>query len=148
MNLNVHNGFSMALADDDPDDLNFFLKVLKKINRNIRLKTFSSGELLLDYLDMAENLPEMLFLDLIMPVMDGHACLVRIRSDPRFDNMPIIIYSTAIDMMIIDRLFKIGANRYLKKPSTVQGLEKALRRTISSVQRNPKGGNAIINYSD
>lgn len=151
MNLNVpHNdttALSIILVDDDPEDRDFFEEVLKKIDYGKGLRSFSSGMLLLDYLNTTENLPEMLFLDLIMPAMDGQECLAKIRSDPRFDKIPIIIYSTAIDMTIIDRLFKIGANRYLRKPYTFQGLEKALRRTISSIQKNPRGGNAIINVS-
>lgn len=136
------------LVDDDLDDRELFAEALMEIAPNTDLILFSDGEKLLKKLNSTKHLPEIIFLDLFMPKMDGEECLTKLRADERFDDVFIIIYSTVMDLGKIEELFNDGANRYVKKPSSYQALKEALHRAIVSVRKNPIGGNAIINYSE
>lgn len=138
---------SIFLTDDDPEDREFFSGALEELHCNVRLTLFSSGEKLLDNLRSRESLPDIICLDLHMPIMDGGECLSLIRSDKKFDTIAIIIYSSILDMQRIEELFRNGANRYLRKPSSYITLRDALERVIESIRTNPKGGMTVINYS-
>jgi CheY-like chemotaxis protein len=63
-----------------------------------------------------EQLPDVIFLDLNMPLMIGEECLADIRSEHRFASIPIVIYSTYMDRLKVEYLFEKGADRYLQKP--------------------------------
>lgn len=136
------------LVDDDRDDRQFFAEAMEEIDHNVRLSLFSSGEEVLEDLLSGGDLPNMVFLDLYMPKMDGRECLTKIRSETRLDLVCVIMYSTLMDLDQIDALFGAGANRFLRKPSSYTALKNALEKTIGSVTNNPLGGLAVINYSE
>ncbi len=135
------------LVDDDPDDRDLFAEAMRETEYIVHFKNFASGTSLLKELENLAALPDMIFLDLYMPKMDGEACLRAVRKVRRFKSIPIIIYSTIFDLERIAHLFELGANRYLRKPSTFSALKTALQRTIMSISQNPVGGHAVINYS-
>src|SRR5665811_95809 len=112
------NGLSVFLADDDPDDRELFSGAMAEIGGHIGLRTFSGGNSLLRELRSCAALPDIIFLDLYMPKMEGAECLAEIRSEKRFDPIGIVIYSGLIDMERVEELFRKGANRYLRKPSS------------------------------
>ncbi len=136
------------LVDDDADDREFFSEALEEVNSNLGLTLFSGGEEVLNKLDFIDELPNIIFLDLYMPKMDGRECLKKIRSDARLDTVCVVMYSTYMDLEQIDELFNAGANRFLNKPSSYPALKNALDRAIESVTNNPLGGKTIINYSE
>ncbi len=136
------------LVDDDEDDRHVFRKALEEVCPGIRVKIFNDASALLEYLEAGNPVPDILFLDLHMPGMDGEACLRKLREDPEFENSCVVLYSATMDMKRVDRLFAQGANRYLRKPDTIQGLKVALQRTISSCQNDPIGGLSVINCTD
>lgn len=79
------NGLSGFLVDDDPDDRELFFGAIEEIGGHIGLRTFSDGNSLLQELRLSAALPDIIFLDLYMPKMEGAGCLAEIRSDKRFD---------------------------------------------------------------
>ena len=141
-------GISVLLVDDDADDRDLFSHAMEEIGGNIKLRTFSEGKALLQELDSAALLPDIIFLDLYMPIMEGAECLAEIRSDKRFDRICIVIYSGTIDLRRVEELFRKGANRYLRKPSSYPSLVKSLKRTLASAAENPTGGMTVINYTE
>lgn len=136
------------LTDDDVDDREIFAEALMDIDSQIDLEMFSSGEELLKHLSIIRNLPDIIFLDLNMPGMDGNECLLKLRSTKKFDTICIIIYSTIFNLAQVEELFNAGANRFLRKPWSFITLKDALYRTIDSIRKNPMGGQTIINYSE
>ena len=83
----------ILLADHDEDDILFFKETLRKISKNFSFAFETNGQKLLHRLKTKS--PDLLFLDLNMPVIDGNECLLRIRSNKKFDLLPVIIYSTS-----------------------------------------------------
>ena len=77
-----------------------------------------------------ENLPDLIFLDLNLPIMNGFECLDIIRSTPHLKNLMIAIYSTSSADRDIEETFKKGANIYIKKPSSFNELKKSLKQVV------------------
>lgn len=130
MNTQLLNIF---LADDDIDDQTFFSEALDELSLSIRLSTFDNGVTLMDHLLHSQILPNMIFLDLNMPLMNGEECLVDIKNEKRLSKIPVIIYSTSFELYRIEDLFKMGAHQYIQKPASFNALKSALKRAIDSV---------------
>ncbi|MEE1976388.1 response regulator [Maribacter cobaltidurans] len=121
----------ILLVDDDQDDREFFADALVGINLNTQLEQLENGKSCLEYLiRQIENLPNLIFLDLNMPVMNGFECLTEIRKHPKLKELPIAIYSTSSSDQDIEQTFLKGANIYIKKPSSFNDLKKSLSQVI------------------
>ena len=117
------------LADDDPDDIEIFRDTLRELFPQIQLFTFTNGHLLIKALSTLRA-PDLLFLDINMP-LDGHQCLKLIRDNNKFRNLPVVVYSSSFRELDVIYSYGSGANLYIRKPSTYEGL----RRTIEKVLR-------------
>ena len=62
-----------------------------------------------------EEKPEMIFLDIKMPEMDGFEVLKRLRSEPKTKSVPVIILSNFDEQEMIEKGLTLGANEYLVK---------------------------------
>lgn len=62
-----------------------------------------NGQEALDLLRSMKTLPNLILLDLMMPVMDGWQCLKELSKDPKLVNIPVIICSAAIHDLPVDR---------------------------------------------
>jgi two-component system, LytTR family, response regulator len=78
-----------------------------------------------------ENPPDLIFLDVQMPEMDGFAVLEAIDEE----NMPFVIFVTAYDQYAV-KAFEVHALDYLLKPFDRERLEKALNRAKTQIQRD------------
>jgi CheY-like chemotaxis protein len=119
----------VMLADDDEDDYYVFSLAVAEVPVKILLTRAEDGNKLMRLLN--EKLPDILFLDLRMPIKDGHECLREIRADKRFDKLPIVIYSSLEDLRNIEFCFREGANLYAVKPSTLAELKTSLERVLN-----------------
>ena len=129
--------YTIFLADDDDEDREFFEEVVEEINSKIIVTTFSNGDHLMENLNKSKKIPDCIFLDLNMPLMDGEECLSAIRNSSRLKKIPVIIYSTSIDISNAARLRDMGANLYLKKPNTFHGLKVAISNCLQHVKEYP-----------
>jgi CheY-like chemotaxis protein len=120
----------ILLADDDKDDRLFFKQAFKGLKIDNRLSVFEDGIALMEYLNGAEVLPDILFLDLNMPGKNGMECLREIRGNARFNNMSIAIYTSLSAPYIQDEILLGGANVYIKKPDDHAMLTKILLEVI------------------
>jgi len=121
----------VVLVDDDEDDRLFFSDALQEIEINTDLREFNNGQELLDYLSNSNNqLPQLIFLDLNMPVMDGFECLKEIRKDPNLQDLVVAIYSTSSSERDIEETFVNGANIYINKPNKFEDLKKTIAQVV------------------
>lgn len=127
--------FTIFLADDDADDRLFFKEALEELKKDLNFLSFDNGVTLMDNLLKAEKkLPDIIFLDLNMPLMNGYECLSDIRNEPILSKLPVVIYSTTIDPVKVDLLRKKGANLYLQKPISFEQLKSSLKKCITFIQ--------------
>lgn len=132
-----NTNYTIYLADDDKEDRQFFEEVLQEINTDIKFASFENGvDLLKRLLDRSNKLPDFIFLDLNMPLMNGEECLNDIRNLSFVENVPIIIYSTSMDFSKAKHLREKGANLYLKKPNTYNDLKLAILKCLNQADTN------------
>ncbi|MDC6350236.1 response regulator [Zeaxanthinibacter sp. PT1] len=123
---------TVALADDDEDDRLLFEDAINELKIKTKLLLFKNGLELMNYLKKPDvELPQVLFLDLNMPVMDGMRCLDEIRRDSRLKNLSVAIYSTSSSEKDIVETYVRGANIYLTKPSDFKKLQNAIQKILS-----------------
>lgn len=121
-------------ADDDADDCHFFMEALKELNLPTRHIAVHDGEQLMEYLSNDSNeLPHVLFLDLNMPRKNGYECLSEIKFDTRLKELTIIIFSTACEPEIVNRLYKHGAHFYIRKPSDFTKFKKVIQQAFMTL---------------
>jgi len=77
------------------------------------------------------RLPNIIFLDLNMPIKNGIECLKEIRANERFKNLVLVIYSTSGSEHDIQEAFINGANIYIKKPNNFAELKANLAKVIN-----------------
>lgn len=116
----------VLLADDDDDDKLLFMDVLKELGIAAKLSSANNGETLMRTLSQGPP-PDMLFLDLNMPLKNGFECLAEIRTDKKLDKMPVIIFSTSAQPSAIDEVFAGGAQLYVRKPNDFTQLKKVIK---------------------
>lgn len=130
----MSNIVTVYLVDDDEDDRIFFEEALSEISQNTEIFPFSNGvDLMADLHGKIEKLPDILFIDLNMPLMNGEECIEDIRSEQRFEDIPIVVYSTVCDEVQLENLKNIGANGYLQKPNTFAGLKRKLSSNLKNI---------------
>lgn len=123
----------LLLVEDDEEDRKFFSDALKGLDLNTTLVEVNNGAACIDYLsNKDQDAPDLIFLDLNMPVMDGFECLDRIRQMPEHQSTIIAIYSTSASERDIEKTFNRGANIYLNKPISLSELKKALKQIITT----------------
>lgn len=121
----------IILVDDDEDDRLFFADALQALQMDTDLLEFKNGKDCIQYLESCTDaLPNLIFLDLNMPVMNGFECLEFIRKETRLSEIMIAIYSTSSSERDIEDTFSKGANIYIKKPSSFKDLKNSLKQVI------------------
>jgi CheY-like chemotaxis protein len=121
----------VLLADDDESDRMFFKEAFEEIKIKTVVKTVIDGIELLEHLKLDTVLPSVLFLDLNMPRKGGMECLVELRSNDRFKDIVVAIYSTSASEEDIEETFVKGADVYIKKPNDFVSLKNILSKVIT-----------------
>lgn len=125
---------SLYLADDDEEDREIFMDALEEIPLNTEVTQFDDGVDLMDNLFSVETLPDVIFLDLYMPIMDGFECLLDIRNFSKFDDIKIVVYSTSFVQREVNQLKEDGADQYLQKPSSFRDLKELLLKSLEPIK--------------
>ena len=128
--MNINKIF--FIADDDPDDQEILTAALKSIDKFCKCVTAFNGEQALQVLLKGMlTLPDIIFLDLNMPRMNGKQCLTEIKKNDLLQNIPVIIYSTSAEKKDIEETLNSGAAFFLQKPNRFDDLSQALNQIIS-----------------
>ncbi len=118
----------ILMADDDDDDYLLTKKALEESKLLNTLIRVSDGEELLDYLNERGDYkggtvrPGVILLDLNMPRKDGREALKEIKSNPKLQNIPIVIFTTSKAEEDIYRSYQLGSNSFITKPVTFENL--------------------------
>jgi CheY-like chemotaxis protein len=120
-------------ADDDDDERDLFAHVLKQINPDIKLIEAEDGYDAIHIVSNAQiDIPDIVFLDINMPLMDGYETLVELRKDRRLKNTKFVLYSTGVKPQIA-----AGSDgwdiSYLKKGNTLQDSVNQIREVIDGI---------------
>ena len=113
---------AILLVDDDSNDVAIALRALRRAGLDGNVHVESDGPRALSYLGIEpaqprafRPVPQVVFLDLKMPRMDGWEVLQRIRQNERTRGVPVVVVSTSRNPEDIDRCYSAGANSFLVK---------------------------------
>lgn len=118
------------LVDDDPEDLDLFSIALKEIDASIRCIVARDGNEAIDALSELVVLPDYIFLDINMPLINGKDVLKKIKTDPALRDIPVIMYSTSSDPSDIKESARLGATDYFIKPYNFKRLVEGLKTIL------------------
>jgi CheY-like chemotaxis protein len=122
------------LADDDLDDSELFIECLSEIDSTVVCHCSANGRDALENLQRQTKKPDVIFLDINMPIMNGWECIVQIKANEELKEIPVIMYSTSSHKHDIDKAFTLGATCFLIKPYKYQELKDALHEVVSNLE--------------
>src|SRR5215211_3242216 len=102
----------VLIVDDEPFNVDYLQQALE--DSNYQLITAFNGREALDKIHSGQ--PDLVLLDLIMPVLDGFAVLAEIKADSLLRDIPVIIIASEHDSKSVVKGIKQGAEDYLTKP--------------------------------
>ena len=125
----------ILVADDDAQDTLLLRLAVERAKVAVAVRSVTDGEQAIDYLlgrkgyedRQAHPFPRFLLLDLKMPKMNGFEVLDFLRRQPGLRQLPVIILSSSDDPRDIRRAYDSGANSYLCKPHSSEGLGELLK---------------------
>lgn len=121
---------TILLVKDSEDDVLFIRRALKLTGATLSHQIATDGQVAIDYMSGAGQfadrekypLPSMVLLDLKLPRVLGLDVLKWIRARREFSNIPVIIMTGSKERADWERGYRLGANSYMVKPSSVDEL--------------------------
>ena len=114
---------NILLVEDNPGDVRLTREALKEggFRQEVELMVVPDGEQAMRYLNKEapyQNVftPDLIFMDLNLPRLDGREVLKRIKTDPRFKTIPVVILTTSEAVKDIRYSYELHANCYITKP--------------------------------
>lgn len=125
------------LADDDSDDADMFQEVLSEIDPAIIFHRSWDGYGVLESLeDKSLEHPDIIFLDINMPGMNGWQCLAKLKNSGAYKDIPVIIYSTSSNTRDAEIALDLGALCYITKPNDFNTLKKIFEIIVLNLNGN------------
>ena len=112
---------------DDEDDVFFFSEAMREVDDSIKILVARDGlEAMEILMNPTTKMPLYIFLDLNMPKKSGKECLTEIRSEYRFNNVPVVIYTTSSSEKDKTELLSLGADYFITKYKSFEELRDKL----------------------
>ena len=122
----------ILLIDDDEDDQEIFLLAMRKLSARASCTCESDATEALKKLAAKQLNPDVIFLDLNMPVMNGQQFLARVKSQAEFRHIPVIIFSTSGVQSTMQAVKELGAQDFITKPGDLDTLVDILAPLIGT----------------
>ena len=127
---------NILLVEDNPDDEELTLMAFKHSKIANKVVVVHDGVEALEYIfganqssgNVVNELPQLMLLDLKLPRLSGLDVLKRIRSDPRTQLLPVVIFTSSSEEEDILSGYRLGANSYVRKPVEFQSFTEAIQQ--------------------
>lgn len=119
----MHNPL-ILIAEDDPDDALMLKDAFSEINQNA-VTFLNNGKLLIEHIQkllLHNEMPNLVVIDLNMPVLDGRDVIKELRKSDQTKNIPLVVLSTTKNKEDIDLVLELGANQFFTKPASFEDL--------------------------
>ncbi len=145
----------ILMADDDPQEHILMQLAAEGVSKPLVFDFVPDGSRLLADLYVptrADELPNLIILDLRMPRLNGHQTLEELQAHPLFWQVPVVVFTSSARVEDEERSYERGAVLFQTKPSSFKGMEEFLERAItiakSSAEYHDIDGSEAINITD
>lgn len=138
----------ILLADDDVDDTEMFCEALSDIDESIICHCAGNGSEVFTILNEIDEIPELIFLDLNMPIMSGWECLKALKKEAKYKDIPVIMISTSSHKNDMDMASNLGSICYFVKPNNFNDLKFVLQTITSNLGEGLKDALADLQSSN
>jgi CheY-like chemotaxis protein len=128
----------VLLIDDDTDDREMFCEAIESIAPDFICSTAPNGKkALIELKNTNSALPDLIFLDVNMPIMNGWQCLSALKEQESFKAIPVIMYSTSSNPEDFQNAYKgPGPIIFFSKPSDFKALTRNLEQVVFHLNNN------------
>jgi DNA-binding response OmpR family regulator len=135
---------TILLVEDETSDVDIFMMVAKQVGFENPIQVVRDGQQAMNYFDGIGKftnrekfpLPTLVLLDLKLPYQMGMVVLQWLRAQPKFKSTIVIVFTSSENASDISKAYEEGANAYLVKPPTLEGL-CCLIRNLKNFWLNP-----------
>ncbi|MFT5716537.1 MAG: PAS domain S-box-containing protein [Oleiphilaceae bacterium] len=131
--MSVRNKDLILIVDDEPSNI---WPLIQSLETDYEVLFATTGEKALN-IAFATPTPDLILLDVNMPIMDGYDVFSRLKTEDISSNIPVVFVTANIDELSETKALEMGAIDYIKKPFSLQ-IVKARIKSILNLQREMK----------
>lgn len=121
------------LIDDDADDRQLFKEALEAADPSVQFKEAVGGEEAFHHLAAGRE-PDLIFLDINLPVMNGWDFLKKLKQHQQLREIPVVIYSTSSHQRDKEIADKLGAACFITKPDQYRQIRGLLANIVQHLK--------------
>jgi CheY-like chemotaxis protein len=125
---------NILLIDDDPEEAEIFKEALGSVSGSTVFHYLSNCK---DAVNQLKHqllpMPDLIFLDINMPLMNGLDCLQEIKKNQALSHIPVVMYTNSTRQDEIVRAKRFGAHDFWTKPTTYKDLIRKLKEFVNAI---------------
>jgi CheY-like chemotaxis protein len=115
----------ILLVEDNEGDILLTLEAFEECQVKIEISVARNGKEALDFLFqngafINEKKPDLILLDINIPIFNGYEVLARIKSDSNLKKIPVIVLTTSSHQRDLDKAYEYHCNSYIIKPPEIK----------------------------
>ena len=131
----MENPLRIFLIEDDMDDIELLEESLRDNSVAYTINVVREGDKVSSYLRECTVLPHVIVMDFNLPKVHGKDILKTIKSFEGFKDIPLLVLTTSTARDDIDYSYKMGADKYLTKPSSIKGFNETVAAIVELAGR-------------
>ncbi|WP_415398455.1 response regulator [Sulfurimonas sp. CS5] len=131
LNPNVieYSKYTIHIVEDSTLVVRALLNILKQ--KNYITNSSSNGKEALEAID--NNKPDLIILDIEMPIMNGYETITKLKENKKTKNIPVIFLTSLTKPDVIKRIFDLGAADYISKPFVAEEILARIEKEIKNI---------------
>lgn len=121
---------NILLIDDDIEDVSIFIEAINALDKNILCHSETNPVQALENLKSGEKLPDLIFLDYNMPVINGNEFIEKMRAVKKLQAIRVIVYSSYSESAAEQLSIIHDTETYINKPNTFNELTTVLKNIL------------------
>ncbi|MGC2660247.1 MAG: response regulator [Bryobacteraceae bacterium] len=115
--MGLGRAIQILVVEDNAGDIFLIKEGFHGAGAVFNVHVVKDGLSAIDFVEMGKPLPDLVILDLNIPGLSGHEVLDRLKTNPNFMEIPVVVFSSSSSAQDIRTAYKLRANSYVKKPS-------------------------------
>ena len=133
-------GIRILLIEDDVDDIELLEVSLKDNNVTYSMDIIMEGDKVESYLKNTQIFPDIIVMDFNLPRVHGREILMQIKKTANFQMIPLMVLTTSTAKEDIEYSYRLGADSFITKPTTIQGFNATVAAIIQLAETNNLSG--------